>query len=107
LRAAVTSEGFHGVDLACSTLLLNAALSFDRHQVNHAYYQGVRIGCAFRTALMSLIFEKALRCSSFARSAGSSIAHPPGSDAAKAASAAAAAGGTGQTGQTDGRQRGL
>jgi ATP-binding cassette subfamily C (CFTR/MRP) protein 1 len=34
---------------------------------NHSYYQGVRMGCSFRGALMSLIFEKSLRCPAFAR----------------------------------------
>jgi len=50
--------------LVCAVLVFLMILS--SVLVNHAYYQGVRIGCAYRTALMSLIFEKSLRCSTYA-----------------------------------------
>lgn len=68
--------------------------------VNHAYYQGVRIGCAFRTALMSLIFEKALRCSNFARVAAPAAAAAGSTKDGKKAAAIAAAASGGGTGQT-------
>lgn len=59
---------------------------------NHSYYQGVRMGCSFRSALMSLIFEKALKRPAFSR----------GGDANGAGSGAGTngAGGGGGTGQT-------
>jgi ABC-type multidrug transport system fused ATPase/permease subunit len=76
--------------------------------LNHSYYRGVRIGCAFRTALMSLIFEKSLRCSTFAGRPGAPAAAAGGGEktngtakkkkpVAAPAPASQGGGGTGQT----------
>ena len=62
---------------------------------NHSYYQGVRMGCSFRAAIMSLIFEKSLRCPAFAR-APTTTTEGKGKDGKKAEKPIGG-GGTGQT----------
>src|SRR5262249_53898284 len=65
---------YGGVLIGLLTLIMICASVF----VNHAYYQGVRVGCAYRTALMSLIYEKSLRCSNASRMVAAAPQQPKG-----------------------------